>query len=112
MLPQNKALVVDDEEVVRDFCKTILQREGVSVQTAPGQSWPKATTMLADGRFIIHHDSKLCPPWRPFPTTPGVASWNATNSFATAKSAMPFPQVEVEPGSTPLSPETRSRAPS
>jgi two-component system NtrC family sensor kinase len=51
MLPQNKALVVDDEEVVRDFCKTILQREGLSVQTVPnGQAALKA---LASDKYDL-----------------------------------------------------------
>ena len=35
MFPQLKALVVDDEEVIRDFCKTVLLNEGFAVDTAP-----------------------------------------------------------------------------
>jgi two-component system NtrC family sensor kinase len=51
MLPQHKALVVDDEEVVRDFCKTILQREGISVQTAP--SGKAALKALANDKYDL-----------------------------------------------------------
>jgi two-component system NtrC family sensor kinase len=34
MLLQHKALIVDDEDVVRNFCKTILSHQGLAVQTA------------------------------------------------------------------------------
>jgi signal transduction histidine kinase/CheY-like chemotaxis protein len=51
MLPQNKALVVDDEDVVRDFCKTVLQREGVLVQTVP--SGKEALKALANDKYDL-----------------------------------------------------------
>jgi signal transduction histidine kinase/CheY-like chemotaxis protein len=35
MFPQAKALVVDDEDVIRDFCKAVLLHEGFTVDTAP-----------------------------------------------------------------------------
>ncbi len=51
MFPHPKALIVDDEEVIRDFCETVLLREGFSVDTAPnGQV---ALEKLADDQYDL-----------------------------------------------------------
>jgi nitrogen-specific signal transduction histidine kinase/CheY-like chemotaxis protein len=51
MLSQAKALIVDDEEVVRNFCETVLLHEGLTVETVPnGQAALKA---LANDNFDL-----------------------------------------------------------
>ena len=58
MLFKTKALIVDDEEVVRNFCKTVLLHEGLAVETAPnGQV---ALEALANDNFdLILLDIKM-----------------------------------------------------
>ena len=51
MLPQTRVLIVDDEDGVRSFCKTVLLRQGLAVQTAVnGQA---ALDVLADDIFDL-----------------------------------------------------------
>jgi two-component system, NtrC family, sensor kinase len=51
MLPQPKILIVDDEEVVRDFCQRVLQHQGLAVELAAnGQA---ALDALSQGAFDL-----------------------------------------------------------
>ncbi|MBN1219692.1 MAG: response regulator [Anaerolineae bacterium] len=35
MFPQSSVLIVDDEEVIRDFCEAVVEHEGLTAETAP-----------------------------------------------------------------------------
>jgi signal transduction histidine kinase/FixJ family two-component response regulator len=51
MFPQPKALIVDDEEVIRDFCQAVLLQEGFSVVTA--SNGQMALEILANDSFDV-----------------------------------------------------------